>query len=206
MHQFIFLLVAPAAFAQIDPFTITVTASRSIPIAPDQAVVRVTVATSQNTSLSDVLGFVNQFGLNSTTFVATTSFFSGPGVTEPSLSWLFSAAVPISQLPNMLAKLEAQQGSGANPGFSLLFYIINTQASPELLASQPCPLPALVADARAQAARLAKAAGFGVGDISTISDGGSTNGGTQGALFSTIVPQQAAWACAIVVKFKLTLS
>ncbi len=101
----------------------------------------------------------------------------------------------------------------------LLFSVNGVQVSPQLQAAQTCPTAAMIADAKTQAQALAQAAGFGLGQISTITDGGGGVVGTVG------VPSIAAYRvgfvnvgeiftqtvntttnCAIVVKFKLTLS
>jgi hypothetical protein len=104
-------------------------------------------------------------------------------------AWTFTHAVPFAKLNDILASLTAVQQrlepgpqGAAKASVNMSFQVQGSQVSPELQASQPCPLPALVGDARAQAQELAKASGLAVGPIVAISDG-SAMGVTGAAIF-----------------------
>ena len=210
------LAFASVAAAQLDSYTLTVTASRSISVPPDQATIGVYVEASQSAGIGDVLAVVHGLGLSQTNLSTVYSVFDGPGVKVPNLVWSFNLKTPLSSLKDTLSALIALRAPGAIPGFTVTFLLSGIQVSPQLAAAQSCPLTALVADARAQAQALAQASGYGVGDISTISDGtGQTLiGSGQAALGPVLVAASALFTptplspltCTIVVKFKLTLS
>ncbi len=93
-----------------------------------------------------------------------------PTASAPSLQWSFTLAVPLSKIKDTIATLTTVQQNVAkkNNGFSVSFSLQGAQVSPQAQQSQTCALPDLIADARAQAQKLADAAGMGcweVGDV-----------------------------------------
>lgn len=184
----IFAISASLAFAQLDSNSITVTASKTVSPQPDQVRLSVNVTSGFDTSLDEVLAAIAGSGITLANF---NNVYSQPsiilfpsGTPAPAVDWSFSLAVPISQLKSTLAALTAlkQTITQKNSGMSLSFTVIGTQVSTELEQSQTCSVPDLVAEARAQAQKLANAAGVTMGGILAM----STN-----------------TACSLTVKFQL---
>jgi hypothetical protein len=211
---------ASLAFAQLDPYTLTITATRSVAVQPDQAVLNVYVDSNPSAALTDILAAVQSVGL---TQANLATVYSLPLTTAqlPGLEWSFSLTVPYSGMKDTLNKLGTLRSTIARQksGLTLAFAVAGVQVSPQLQAAQTCPTAALVADATTQAQALAQAAGFGLGQISTLSDG---SGGVVGAgapayvaisaytlpAFSSFfqpVYSSTGSSCTIVAKFKLTL-
>jgi hypothetical protein len=225
------VLAASTAFAQLDPYTLTVATTRQIGSPPDQASLSVYVNADAKLGLSDILNLVQGVGLTQANFssvydLTNVAFNNGQLPVVGGLEWQFSLSIPFAGLKDVLVNLSALQlklSRQAN-GPTLLFSVNGTQVSPQAQASQSCPTSAMVADARAQAQVLAQAAGFGLGAISTITDAGSGGVGTVGAapgaaygtaysISQTLVGISTFYnlpspilSCTIVVKFKLTLS
>ena len=101
----------------------------------------------------------------------------------------------------------------ANNGLTLSFYISGLQVSDALAQLQTCPFADLISDARAQAQKLAQAAGLSAGPILSINAGGSaaTPPLTASAIDAVLslslllgsVEAPAPSGCALVVKFQL---
>lgn len=210
------LLFLACAFGQD---SLTITASRSITAQPDQAVFAVYVTSPLTTNLDDVVAALTGSGItagNLSNVYSTT-------VNSPldNLSWRFALNVPFSKLKDVIATLTAlQQTIRQNKsGLQLNYSVQGTAVSPQLQASQPCPIPDLIGDARAQAQTLANAAGATVGPILALADASSA--GSSGAVgyfiqttpafvyggiftfssVSTTISNPVT--CAIVVKFSL---
>jgi hypothetical protein len=155
-----------AAFAQLDDNTVTVTATRTLNLQPDQVLIQVDVAAQ---ALSDALQIVAPAGITATNFNSydTVGF------------WTFQLTLPFDKLSATLvglAKLQASARQGV-VGYGVLNSSISAQA-------RKCPYPALVADAQAQAQQVASAAGVKLGPVLAISDSG---GSTQLALLGGVV-------------------
>ncbi len=208
------LIFASLAFGQLDPYTLTVIATRPLGAQPDQAVINVYVETPTSANLNDVLAVVQGFGLTQSNLASVYGVIDGPGA-QLNQAWSFQLTILYAAIKDTLTKLGTLQATIAkqNPGFSVTYQVSGVQVSAAAQAAQPCPLAAMVADARAQAQVLAQAAGFGVGQISTITDGSGVasqvSGGLvsiQGSLGALFVPTPSVTTCAIAVKFKLTLN
>ena len=166
------------AFGQLDSNSVTVTASRGASVQADQAVFGVFVDSGLNTSLDDVLAALQGSGITVANFSGVSEnaailLFSGQPnpAPPPMLEWVFGLSVPLSKLKDTFASLTALQMNIAkkNNGLSLTFRVQGTQVSPQLLQQQTCSLPDLIADARAQAEKLATAAGLHVGSVLAMS-------------------------------------
>src|SRR5258708_34912001 len=210
------ILLASASFvsAQTDSNSITVVASRNASLQADQAVFGVAVTSGLNASFEDVLGALQGSGITLANFTGistpTLSFIGIPTALlpittsppPPSLQWTFTLAVPLSKIKDTIGTLTTVQQNVAkkNNGLSVAFQVQGTQVSAQSQQSQACALPDLIADARAQAQKLADAAGLGVGVILAMS--GATSGGTPiflySSWFSPSVPN-----CTLTVKFAL---
>jgi uncharacterized protein YggE len=214
----ILALLASASLlsAQTDSNSITVTASRNTNLQSDQALFSVSVSSDLNASFEDVLGALQGSGIALSNFTAVyTSFASLTGVTPttgpftppvPGLLWSFSFSAPLSKIKDTLATLNTVQQNVVkkNNGMSVSFGVVGAQVSPQLQQSQGCSLPDLIADARAQAQKLADAANLGVGVILAMS--GATTGGNPSSIgisgISTILIPSVA-NCTLTVKFAL---
>ncbi len=215
-------LFASLAFAQLDPYTLTVTATRSISVQPDQASLSVSVEAGLSVGLNDVLAVVQGIGLTQTNLSNLYTIFDGPSSQIPNLGWSFSLTVPYASLKNTLSQLGTLQTAQQKSGFMVTFQVTGVQVSPQLQASQTCPTAALVADATAQAQALSQAAGLGLGSISSITDGSvgpvpAPAVGVYSSVFAiaTVVgipsenvgtfytPASSPLTCTAVVKFKL---
>ena len=153
--------------------SLTITASRAIPIQPDEVIFAIGVVSGPNTGLDDIVAGLSGSGVTAADFVGVNSVNSQP---NPILQWEFNLAVPISKIKDALASFTALQTTLAQnkSGLNLTFNAVTAQVSPQLQASQPCPIFALIADARAQAQKMASSAGVSVGPILALSDAGAT--------------------------------
>jgi len=195
-----FLMSAPLVLGQLDSNSIIVTASRSTALQADQAVFTVDVQSGLNTGLDDVLGAIAGSGITLANFNGVNSgsqltFLTNPFLTTspssapaPTLDWSFSLPVAISQIKATAASLTILQQNIAqkNSGLTLSFRVLGTQVSRQLQQSQTCSVSDLVSDARAEAQKLANAAGVTLGNILAMSTSISSN-----------------TSCSLTVKFQL---
>ncbi len=169
----IFLAAASIGCAQTDSNSLTVVASRytSAQAQPDQAQFNVSVSSGLNASLDDVLGALQGTGITAAnlSYVNSSGYYlsSNPTDQVPILQWSFTLAVPVAKVKDTIGTLTTLQQNLAkkNNGFSVSFYLQGTQVSQQAQQPQTCVLTDLLADARAQAQKLADAAGLGVGVI-----------------------------------------
>lgn len=177
-------------FGQLDSGSITVTASRSISLPPDQVAFAVDVSSGLSASLDDVIaalagsgiGLGNFNGINNSLLYVVTGSMLPPST----IDWSFTLPVPISQLKATAASLSSLQQSIAskNAGLTLSFRVRGTQTSPQLPQSQTCSISDLMSDARAQAQKLATATGFTLGYVVSMSSA-------------------SAFSCSLTVQFQL---
>jgi len=215
------LLFLAYAFGQD---SLTIMASRSITPQPDQVVFAVYVTSTVNIDLDGVVAALAGSGITagnlSSVYGYMTSTGTGNNVQyQQTLNWVFTLNVPFAKLKDTVGTLTAlQQTIGQNnSGLTLSYSGQGTATSPQLQASRSCPIPDLIADARAQAQTLANAAGAVVGPILALSDASSA--GSLGAVVTYIPAARVVNAlftlsqvyttvsnpvtCAIVVKFSL---
>src|ERR1022692_3262047 len=195
---FSFVMSASLAFGQGDSNTVTVTASQSVNLQPDQVVFGVYVTTSINASLDDVLAALKGSGI---TIANLSGIGNGSGIPlgilpgnpqpTPTIQWSFVLGVPFAQMKATVTALTSLQQSimQANSGFTLSFSVQGTQVSASLQQSQVCSIPGLIADATTQASKLASAARLNLGSIAAMSSAGSN------PVYSS---------CALTVKFAVT--
>lgn len=165
---FIVFLVAGPLFGQLDPHTLTISATRSTYLQPDDAVFNLSVISSAATTVDQVVAALSALGVNSSNLTGVNNTSS-----PPNLQWNFNLAVPLSSLTatiGAITKLE-QTITQNNSGLTLTFVVGGTQVSPQLQQSQSCSNSDLIADATAQAQKLAAAAGLTLGPILKLSNG-----------------------------------
>ena len=228
MRAISFGIVALAATAlamgQAGSNAITITATRSASPQPDQVVFSVSVMSSLNTGLDDIVRALDGSGIRasdlynvySQTLVVQTGRVPNEVVT---LQWSFKLSVALSKVKETVAALNALQQKirSTNSGLTLSYNSSGVAVSPESQAAQPCSITDLLADARAQAQKLVCASPeLSVGPILALSDGGSIPVPAQAARFTaatfllgipaatfylpTFLPSQN---CTLVVKFSL---
>ena len=169
----VLLLIAAPLLAQLANNTVTVTASQSSPVQPDEAVFSLTVSSGVDKSLDDVVASVAGLGITATNLVQissplTASSSSVPlpsNVPAPSLGWTFQLVVPFSKLKDTTSALASLQKSipQNNSGLSLSYSLLSTRVSGQ--QAPTCNLADLVTKAGAQAQDIAGAAGFKAGAI-----------------------------------------
>jgi hypothetical protein len=182
-------------FAQLTPNSVTVTATRDTSPKPDITRFSISVAAPVDASLEEVVAAVSGAGVTAANF-SGVSYYQGPPM---QVNWSFGVTVPIADLKARIATLTALQNSLAKDRkFALSFSVSGSEVSPQ---SQSCSLTDLIADARAQAAKLASAAGMSVGAVQAVSGAvtGSMQAGTGIAAGTSVLTP----ACSITVKFAL---
>lgn len=126
------------------------------------------------------------------------------------LQWAFALPVPLAKTKETSAMLVHLQKSIARAGGGLkqTFAVQYTQVAQQAQQAQTCPVADLLADTRAQAQKLADAAGLALGGVLAMSTGTATT------VYSGIVPAQISISpyissapyyppapCALSVKF-----
>jgi Protein of unknown function (DUF541) len=206
----VLLAVASFALAQTDVNSITVVASRStatLPAQPDRAQFNVSVISGINANLDDVLGVFQGLGITAANLSSLSSspyyVNATPNDPQASLQWSFTLSVPLTKLKDTISTLTTLQQSVAkkNNGFIVTFYLQGTQVSQQTQQPQTCALTDLIADARAQAQKLADAAGLGVGVILAMSS--ATLTATSSGGFSGLLAATSLSPCSLTVKFAL---
>ena len=210
-----FLLSAPLLFGQLDSNSVTVTASQSVNLQPDQVLFGVSVTTSINATLDDVLAALKGSGITIANFSGLGNGSGFPlnivnGNPQPAtfIQWSFSFAAPIAQLKATVTMLRNLQESlvQTNTGFTLAFTLEGTQVSASLQQSQTCSITGLIADATAQAQKLASAAGLNLGSILAMSSTTSSpaNQTISAFLIGSVGFGTTPQNCTLTVKFGLT--
>jgi hypothetical protein len=204
LYALLLVVCAGLATAQVTPNSVTVTANRNTNLQPDQAVFGVNVTTPVDATRDDVIAALQGSGITLSNFTSVQSLQVPSGrVTNTALQWSFALPAPLANMKATLGLLSAVQNSMAKdkPAFMMSFGVNGLQVSPQAQQSQTCSLADLVNDARAQAQKLASAAGATVGAVMAISnatvvtDTGSTNPFAQ----PTLAP-----SCSLTVKFALS--
>ncbi len=199
-------MLAPAQ--QLDSNSITVSASRSLASAqPDQIVFTVLVNAPPSVGLTEVLAAVQSLGVTAANFASVNtnqaSIILNPlppnqlPVLGTVIEWSFNLTVPVAKVKETVTALTNTQKSIGqnNSGLTLSFRVQTTQLSAQALQSQPCSVPDLLTDARAQAQKLADAAGLNLGAVLAVSGATLNNGAATVSIYS--LPQ----VCAITVKY-----
>ena len=193
---FVLFALASCAYGQLDSNTITVTASRSAALQADEVVFSVSVSSSIDTSLADVVTALAVSGITQANFTGVGSGLALIGINggpwtpaTPTITWNFRLPVPFAKMKDTVAMLTALQKSiGQNKsGLALSFSVQGTQVSAQLQQMRTCSSADLLADARAEAQKLASAAGLFLGGVLSMSSATSP-----------------APPCSLTVKFAVT--
>lgn len=168
-HTIPLALVATAlAFGQSSPNSITVTAARTNNPQPDQVVFQVSVTSPLTTSRDDVIAALQGSGIGLANFsgVSTQQTYNGTQFLTL-LQWNFTLTAPLANMKStvdMFTGLQMSLSKG-NSALSVSFSVQGMQVSPQAQQAQPCSLPDLISDARAQALKIANAASLSLGSI-----------------------------------------
>lgn len=193
----VLLLCASLGFGQV-----SVTGTLNPDLHPDQIVFTVAVTSPIDDTLDDIVAALKDTGITAANFNNLGSAqVARKGVSGADfvLVWSFSMPVPLASTKSTAALLSAAQADFAKtkPGLTLSFNTQGTVVSPELQQSHSCTYAGLVADARAQARKLAAATGLPLGGIVALSASAVvTNPGSGLIPSSTSLP-----ACALPVRF-----
>src|SRR5215472_2976887 len=164
----IWLAAASLGAAELDSNTVTVSATRTLNAQPDQAVFIVNLLASPDAGLDDVLARLNGSGITAAQLSSVSTQYGSAvpgGAMAPNSLWTFTVTVSFSKMKDTVTALaQAASSLGSIQGSRILtFSVVGTQNSPDRLASQPCPMTALISDARRQADSMAAAAGMRAG-------------------------------------------
>ena len=208
---FLLILSVPAAFGQLDSNSVTVTAGRSLAQQPDQVLFGITVQSGFNTSLDEVVAALHGSGITAANFAGMSTgpnpILSASPVVQ-SLQWVFSLPVPLAKIKDTIATLTALQKNIAqqNNGLMLSFNVQGTQVSAQAQQAHPCVPSDLLADARAQAQKLADAAGLSLGAVLAMASGTSAPSGVAATSIAGLLlsaPPVLPSVCSMTVKFAL---
>ena len=204
-------------FGQLDSDTLTIQASRSVNLTPDQVVFSISVSASPNTSLDQVVATLANLGVTAANLANVASGTDS----QSAIYWDFTLAAPLAKIKATIASLTALQRSIVQNSktMTLMFQVQGSQVSPDLIQSQACPMTGLFAEAQAQAQSVASVAGLAIGPVITLSNlslapvpsqvtGGFAVAdftGSAGTIAQRVLttPRSAPVTCSLVVKFKL---
>jgi hypothetical protein len=160
----ILLLIAAPVFGQ---HTLTISATRTINLQPDQVLYSLSVSSSAATTLDQIVAALSGLGITSSNLTGVIN-----NSTPPSLQWNFTLVAPLSNLTATIGSLTKLQQTITqnNSGLTLAFYVDGTQVSQQLQQSQSCSNSDLIADATAQAQKVSAAAGLTLGPIRSLSN------------------------------------
>ena len=163
---FLVLMAAPV-FGQLDPHTLTISATRTIILQPDQVLYSLSVSSSAASTLDQIVAALSGLGITSSNLTGVIN-----NSTSPSFQWNFTLLAPLSNLTATIGSLTKLQQTITqnNSGLTLTFYVDGTQVSQQLQQSQSCSNPDLIADATAQAQKVSAAAGLTLGPIRSLSN------------------------------------
>lgn len=204
----ILLLAATPVFAQLPSQTVTITATRSITVRPDQAVLSLTVTSRPETNLDEIVSPLSGLGITPLNLTGVDNS------SATMLQWNFNLVVPLSNLAATIASLtNLVQNIGHRSGLALTFNVTGVQASAQAQASQQaqtCSNANLISDATTQAQSLTAAAGMTLGPVLRLSTVPSpaSSGGAVYALLEPVpyflpVNYSVPSTCSLSVQFQL---
>jgi hypothetical protein len=214
-----FALASSLAFGQLDSNSVTVTATRSSNPQADQMLFGIFVDTGFDSNLTDVVALLQGAGVTAANFsnVSTTQGIlildpgpnpSGDLQPRPILEWTFGLPVPMARMKDTVSQLNAlQQSIAKKGGATMSFQVQGTQVSPQLQQSQSCSISDLLTDARAQAQKLADAAGLNLGVILALSSVAPNAVSSPAVVISRYSSSSGSYystPCSLTVKFAVS--
>ncbi len=180
-HPWLILLLAAApAFAQLESDTVSVTATRLIVLQPDQIVFFVNAVSGPERDLDQVLAALPGTGITAASLESVQSDVEGR------LQWSFTLPVPFAKVSSTVTTLTGLRDGVRGVINNVSFGVQGTQVSEQARQAQSCKEADLIADAQAQAQKLADAAGFSVGPMLSLTDGSGSQ--TPGAVVRASIP------------------
>jgi uncharacterized protein YggE len=184
-----FLLFSALLHGQTD--ALSVTATKTVDLAPDEMTFNVVVLADQDTTLEQVLQVVKAAGVTANNLGGVGSSQFGPSPNQSRLVYQFTLTTPLTKFKDALDGFTAvRRGLLANSSSMELqtnvIAITPTEAAREqarLLATTD-----LIADARKKADALAKAAGLTLGPIVGIGEVTPVLGGQFGPIYGPYGP------------------
>jgi hypothetical protein len=216
------LACASVCLAQLDDNTVTITATRTVALQPDQATISINLTTPRNAGIDDAIAALQGTGLaaGDLVSVSTLTLNVGSGV-----YWTFRRAVPFSALKDTLTAVVAAQQAleKRSPGFVFTYYVSSQASQAAQNSPALCPMTTLLADAQTQAQQVARAAGVRLGGVVSMRQGGGQIGvpilavrtGDFSAIYDPVAspvaslatflytPPLPAAACSLTVQFQL---
>jgi hypothetical protein len=158
------LLMAAPAFGQ---HTLTISATRSSILQPDQVLFSLSVSSSAAATLDQIVAALSGLDITSSNL---SGVINNP--TPPMFQWNFTLLAPLSSLTATIGSMTKFQQTITqnNSGLTLTFYVDGTEVSQQLRQSQSCSNSDLIADATAQAQKVSAAAGLTLGPILSLSN------------------------------------
>ena len=167
-------LLSSIAFAQINPRTISVTASKNVDLAPEEISFDVDVSTDQDTTLEEVIQAIQNTGITTRDFQSVRSGY-GYRSEQPELRYSFGFSAPFTRLQEIIAKLEAARGTPRGKKRMDLDFSLEGAGPRDNTVEQAKQsiMPDLISEARRKGQLLAAAAGVTLGPIYSINNEGS---------------------------------
>ncbi len=168
------ILLFLAVFPLFGQNSITVTASRTASTPADLVAFNVEVLTDLESSRDEVLSTLQGSMLTAANFFSVRTvqqYLRETYETVNYLDWTFVLTAPIGNFKSTTSQLTALQQTVAEkkPGMSLSFSVQGTQISSQAAQALTCSTSDLIADARAQAQKMAAAAGAAIGSVLAMS-------------------------------------
>jgi uncharacterized protein YggE len=168
---------ATVTFGSATSKSMTISALQQVAVAPDQIVFGVRVNSGLSTALDEVIAALQGSGItavNLSSVYTQTTYTSQNQQQQQYLQWTFGLPVFFGAMQDTAASLTSLQKAIAQQksGLVLSFGPEGTRVSPQTQQAHQCSATSLIADAQAQAQKLADAAGFILGPILAISEAG----------------------------------
>jgi uncharacterized protein YggE len=149
----LFVAAVSTAMAQLESHSVTVSVSRVLYAAPDQASISFAVTTEVTSTLDDVIASLNARGLPALTLNSVSS--------DTKLTWIFGFTVPLANVGQTLTLLSKLGYDASVNGITL---------SDVAMSKLTCNYFDLIADAQAQGRTLTDAAGMRLGSVLALAD------------------------------------
>jgi hypothetical protein len=178
-----FLAIVFAAVPLCGQEGITVTASRTADLSPEEVTWNIAVLADQDSTLDQVLQAIKDTGLAAKDLTGISAQQYGPGPSQSRLAYQFAITARFASFKETMDKLAAARRSllANNSNIELQTYFMSVAASEASREqARQAALADLIADARRKAELAAKAAGLTLGSIQGMIDSTSAVLGVAG--------------------------
>jgi hypothetical protein len=174
-------------FGQTEPRTITINAFRSANPQPDVVLFYLNVVAGPALTPDDITSLLAGVGITGATLTGgyTNALNGPPGAMQQVVQWSFTLSVPFSTIRQAVSALNAAQQSlaGKSSVVSFDYSTSGTQVSPQADQAATCSQADLWTDAKAQAQKVAAAAGASLGGVVSMA-----GGDLPGVTYSSVIP------------------